>query len=277
MTAPASTSAAPVGPRRRLLRTALPVLLFLALAVSVAANVLLYRQARATYVLLAEAQLDPYGLKHPGYPPAVPPASGGEALPVVAFVGDSRARDWPAPSAGGYRFVGRGVGGQTTEQVRGRWAADVAPLAPRVVVVQAGINDLKAIPLLPHRRAEIVADCKANLRDVVRRSADAGATVIVTTIFPPGAVTLDRRPVWSADVGRAVEEVNADLRTMAGGRVVVLDAWRLLAGDDGRLRDGYGRDTLHLTAAGYAALNAELAKVLGSMPPAGEAGGATQP
>ena len=71
--------------------------------------------------------------------------------------------------------MNRGVFGQTTAQVLGRFDAHAAPLLPRVVVLQVGINDLKAIPLLPHRRDEIVADCKANLREIVRRSTDAGA------------------------------------------------------------------------------------------------------
>ena len=48
------------------------------------------------------------------------------------------------------------------------------------MVVQAGINDLKAIPLFPARRAGIVADCTANLREVVRRAGDGGATVVAT-------------------------------------------------------------------------------------------------
>jgi lysophospholipase L1-like esterase len=179
----------------------------------------------------------------------------------VLFFGDSRARDWTAPNVPGYRFVNRGIGGQTTEQVRGRFDAHVAPLSPWIVVLQAGINDLKAIPLLPARRDQIVADCKANLRNIVSRARSAGATVIVTTIFPPGEVSLERRPIWSSDVGKSVEEVNADLRTLAGEGVVILDAWKLLEAN-GRLRDGLGIDTLHLNSKGYDVLNGELEKMI---------------
>jgi lysophospholipase L1-like esterase len=264
----------PEAPRRKVARVLRPVLLgltLLALAASVACNALLYRQANLNYQQLAEVQLDPYGLRRPDFPPESPDAAS-QGLPVAVFFGDSRARDWPAPHVPGYRFVNRGIGGQTTEQVRGRFEAHVAPLSPRVVVVQAGINDLKAIPLLPHRRDEIVAGCKANLREVVRRAGDGAATVIVTTIIPPGPVPLERRPVWSPEVERAVEEVNADLRGLASGRVIVLDAWKLLE-DGGRLRDGYGRDTLHLNARGYEVLNGGLEDIFrarqtpGHLPP----------
>jgi lysophospholipase L1-like esterase len=245
---------------RRLLRRLIFSALLLAFAASLGANVLLYGRADLNYRLLSEAQLDPLGLKHPDF--LQEPASDATGnMPVVMFLGDSRARDWPAPQVPGYRFVTRGVGGQTTAQVRGRFEAHVVPLSPRVVVLQAGINDLKAIGVLPHRRDEIVADCKANLRDLVRRGHAGGATVIVTTIFPPGAVPIERRAVWSPQIEPAVEEVNADLRTLAGDGVVVLDAWALLQ-DRGRLRDEDALDTLHLNARGYALLNAELERIL---------------
>ena len=247
--------------RRRFLRPLLLALVLLALAASGVLDVLLYRRADENYRRLSEAQLDPYGLKHPGFPPDAAGPTTRPDSPIVLFFGDSRARGWPAPNLPGFRFVNRGVGNQTTEQVRGRFDAHVGPLSPRVVVVQAGINDLKAIGLFPGRRDEIVADCKANLREIVRRAAAGGAVVVVTTLFPPGDVPLDRRPVWSPDIERAVEEVNADLRTLASDRVIVLDAWKLLE-DRGRLRDGYGVDTLHLNERGYGVLNAELEKVL---------------
>jgi lysophospholipase L1-like esterase len=247
--------------RRRVLRRSILGALLLAFAVSLGANVLLYRRADLNYRLLSQAQLDPLGLKHPDFPPDVS-SDATRNLPVAMFLGDSRARDWPAPQVPGYRFITRGVGGQTTAQIRERFDAHVKPLSPRVVVLQAGINDLKAIGVLPHRRDEIVADCKVNLRDLVRRARAGGATVVVTTIFPPGAVPLERRTVWSPQIEPAVEEVNADLRTLGGGNgIVVLDAWALLQ-DHGRLRDEDALDTLHLNSRGYAVLNAELERIL---------------
>jgi lysophospholipase L1-like esterase len=257
---------APERPRQPWHRTVLSGGMLLVLALSLTVNVLLYRRAELNYMLLTETQLDPYGLRHPDFPPdaASGPAHG---LPLVVFLGDSRARDWPAPSVAGYRFISRGVGGQTTAQVRGRFDEQVAPRAPRVVVLQAGINDLKSIGVLPHRRDEIVADCKANLRALVERARAGGATVILTTIFPPGPVSPERRTVWSPEIERAVEDVNADVRTLEGDHVVVLDAWSILQ-QHGRLRNGYGLDTLHLNARGYAALNIELTRLLTTGPPA---------
>jgi lysophospholipase L1-like esterase len=228
---------------------------------SAVCNVLLYRQADLSYRRLSEAELDPYGLKHADFPPDVPAGEAAQKLPAVVFFGDSRARAWPAPNVPGYRYVNRGIGNQTTAQILGRFDANVIPASPRVIVIQAGINDLKAIPLLHGRRDEIVADCKANLRLIVSRAADQGATVVLTTIFPPGDVPLQRRMVWSPEIEKAVEEVNADLRTLVSNRIIILDAWKLLQ-IHGSLRHGYGIDTLHLNEQAYGVLNAELENIL---------------
>ena len=167
----------------------------------------------------------------------------------------------------GWRFVNRGIGGQTTEQVKGRFDLLTSDEQPNVLVIQAGINDLKAIPLFPHRRDKIVADCKANLRHIVYQSMARKGVVILTTIFPTGEVTLDRRWVWSSEIDRAVIEVNAELRRWVedknwpSDRLILLDAWKLLE-NGGELRAGYGKDTLHLGPRGYDVVNAELTKIL---------------
>ena len=112
-------------------RTLALTALLLALVASLAANVALYRQADESYRRLSEAQLDPYGLRHPGFP--ADPAPDGRSL--VVFYGDSRALAWPAPNLPALRFASRGIGGQTTAQILGRLDAHLTPLAPRVVVI----------------------------------------------------------------------------------------------------------------------------------------------
>jgi lysophospholipase L1-like esterase len=230
---------------------------------SVVSNVLLYRQASRTYRELQEVRLDPYGLGHrfAGLP-------SGPIAPnsIVVFLGDSRAEQWPAPGDSRFHFVNRGIDGQTTEQIRGRLDAHVLPLHPRVVVLQAGINDLKTIGIFPTRRNQTVAACKANLREIVSRCRNAGSSVIATTVFPTGPVPLQRRPYWSPQIDRAVEEVNEDIRSMKSDKVIVLDAWQILQ-ENGRLRPGYAADTLHLTPPAYESLNQALKPLLDPLAP----------
>jgi len=231
---------------------------------SLVGNYLVYRWGRHFYLKLNQLRLDPLELGT--YPPAgaeTPPPGG----PIrVVFFGDSRAWEWPAPAGlDRFEFLNRGVNSQTSAQVLARFDDHLAPLAPQVIVLQVGINDLKTIPLFPDRRAAIVAGCRDNVAQIVARGRDLGSTVILTTIFPLARVPLARRPFWSGDVARAIDEVNAYLGSLAGERVIVLDTAPILVDERGIVRDAYSRDMLHLAPAGYEALNGELARLLAAM------------
>lgn len=213
---------------------------------------------------MKRVRLDPMGLRHDRFPPELP-ARGGPDDPLLVFLGDSRAQAWwPPPQVKGWRFVNRGIYGQTTAEIAGRLSAQVLPLRPRVVVLQAGINDLTSIAVLPEQRDEIVENCKRNLHDIADRVRASGATVIITTIFPVGPVPLLKRPLWSGKIGDAVQEVNADLKSIHERGVVILDAFDLLQ-EHGRLRGGYATDTLHLTPRAYEALNQRLSQILSQL------------
>jgi len=217
--------------------------------------------ARYYYYQVNSTRLDPLGLS--AYPPDLVVPAKAAGTKRVLFFGDSRAYYWLAlTELTQLEFINRGIGGQTTTQVLARFDAHVTPLQPDLVIVQVGINDLKTIPLFPAQKAMIIANCKANLATIVERSTALGATVILTTIFPHGQVSLQRRPFWSGAVKEAVAEVNAYLFTLADERVVIFDSAQLLADDDGLLRADYGYDLLHLNDAGYAALNPGLIEVL---------------
>lgn len=233
----------------------LPVAL---LIVSVGINVLLFQQVRTYYVDLNGTRLDPLGLN--AYPSA-PHTNINQ--PLVLFFGDSRAADWPAPvSMPESMFVNRGIGAQTTAQILGRFAAHVLPLHPDVVVVQMGINDLKTIPLFPEQREAIVAQCKANIAEVVALARADGTQVVLTTIFPLGQIPLARRPFWSEEVAVAITDVNQFILAQANDHVLVFDTGVILAKEDGLTNPLYSQDFLHLNEKGYEVLNSELVPLL---------------
>ncbi len=220
--------------------------------------------ARMFYASENAVRLEPLGLSvYQTVPTRVSPD-----LKRVVFLGDSRAETWLPPAAlSGWDFVNRGISGQTTAQILGRFAVHVTPLQPQVIVLQLGVNDLKDIPIFPDRRAAIVADCLANIRSIVRQSNDLGAVVILTTIFPVSTPSLERRLFfWSDDIARAVTEVNNELRTLASDKVLLFDADLILLDANGLPRSEYMEDTLHLNAAGYDALNQRLRQLLIALP-----------
>jgi lysophospholipase L1-like esterase len=235
----------------------------LALVASLAGNFYLLRAAESYIHAAAAIRLDPAGLKTYAPDRAKPPAE----RPLLLFFGDSRALMWSAPAApSGYRVVNRGIGNQTTAQMLLRFDGDVMQLHPAVVVLEGGVNDLKAIVDFPDKRAEIVADCQANLERLVDKCRQTGATVVLVTVFEIGDVPTWRRPFWSDEVSAAVHEVNAFLPKLAGPKVVLFDANPVLVDGRGRIQRAYQVDHLHLSSAGYLTLNEKLVPLLAALP-----------
>jgi lysophospholipase L1-like esterase len=239
------------------------ILALLAALVSLGANVALVLAVLHYFEASEAIRLDPGGLKTYASERAAPPEHG----PVLVFFGDSRAFMWTTPAAPlGYRVVNRGISYQTTAQMLLRIDADMAELHPEVVVFEGGVNDLKTIASFPERRTEIVASCEANLERIVNRCRQAGATVVLASVFSIGDVPLWRRPFWSNDVLAAIREVNAFLPRLAGDKVVVFDANPLLVDEHGVVRRPYQLDYIHLSPAGYAAINEKLSPLLSALP-----------
>lgn len=229
---------------------------------SLGANVALYKMGMSFFTQQNAVRLDPLGLEV--YAADTPPPSPAAGVERVVFFGDSRALMWPTPQGlPRFDFVNRGIGYQTTEQILGRLDRDLAPLKPAIVVLELGVNDLKAIPLMPEKRGAIVDHCKANIAKVVSRCRELGARVVLSTIFPLGDIPLSRKVFMSSDVAVAINEVNVALRALAAADVTVLESGPPLDDGSGKVQKGYGVDFLHLSAAGYHALEPGLTKALG--------------
>lgn len=227
------------------------------LGASIALNVILFGQAKKYYLELNETRLDPVGLSTYSTSP-----SPRQNRPRVVFFGDSRAENWTFPEMSQYEFIDRGISSQTSVQAIQRFQQHVRPLQPRVIIVQVGINDLKTIALFPERKAEIIENCRSNIEQIVQESKALGAIVILTTIFPVGDVPLQRQPFWSDEIGQAVQEMNRELAALASDRVMIFDAFSILADSQGKLRSDYRMDELHLNQQGYSRLNQALIEPL---------------
>ncbi|MFZ6028295.1 MAG: SGNH/GDSL hydrolase family protein [Chloroflexota bacterium] len=235
------------------------ILLLAFLITSIGLNIYLYRQGRAYYLALNSTRLDPLGVNSYFVEPSQLPAD----KPLAVFFGDSRAADWVPPTEMSEMvFVNRGIGAQTTSQVLARFPVHILPLDADVIVIQVGVNDLKTIPLFPEQKEVIIANCKANIQEIVDLSVQSGTRVVLTTIFPLGRLPLERRPFWSDEVGVAIDDVNSFITTMESEQVKILDTGKYLANSDGITNTSYSRDFLHLNDEGYAVLNRELVKIL---------------
>ncbi|WP_298608823.1 SGNH/GDSL hydrolase family protein [uncultured Thiothrix sp.] len=221
--------------------------------VSIAVNVAGVWAVKYLYKKENAVRLDPLQLSV--YPENLPKNS---ALKRVVLFGDSRALSWPAPEAEGVEFLNRGIGDQTSAQIRLRYVAHVQPLKADLIVLQLGVNDLKTLPLFPERQTAIVEQLKVNLQWIVQQARADGSRVLITTIFPVGKVPLERRLVWSDAVAPAIREMNTFIASLAGEGVQIFDTFSVLQGEIDLIKPDYSRDLLHLNVQGYAALNTAL-------------------
>lgn len=178
----------------------------------------------------------------------------------VVFFGDSRADWWQVPVLPGLRCITAGVPGASAFYLARCFQMMVAPLRPDIVVVQLGVNNLTELHPRPREVDAIVAATRNAIAAVVESARALGAHVIVTTIFP-----LARGPFPDHTVQGAISAVNAALLALTGEGVQVFDTTAVLAGADGYVRPAFADDELHLSPAGYTALNEALAPLLSAL------------
>jgi lysophospholipase L1-like esterase len=237
--------------------------LSVALVISLAAIVLLVWLARLFYARELAVRLQPVG-------PTRFVVAGSQSGVRVLFLGDSRVLDWPPLPPDRFLTINAGVGGETTAQVLLRTESALESEIPAVVVVQAGINDLKAIGVMPGAADRIRSQCLSNLQEIASLCRKHHARAILTTIPPAGKVPIGRRLVWSPEIDASVNEVNQSLIHFyaTNAEVMVFDMDGILRASRRAPNDlSDYRDTLHLQPSAYRKLEPELLRVIERLSP----------
>ena len=172
----------------------------------------------------------------------------------VYFVGDSITRRWGATDYPqllahwrenffGWNAANFAWGGDRTQHILWRLEnGEIDGLTPRIIVVQAGANNIGNTPGDDARVADVTRGIKA-IVDLCRTKVP-GAVIILTAVFPRGDAALLPE----------IAQINANLAQLADGRQIrFLDVNGKLAGADGRLLESVSADGLHLNLDGYQA------------------------
>jgi lysophospholipase L1-like esterase len=179
------------------------------------------------------------------------------------FVGDSITRRWGAldypdllshwnETFYGWNAANFAWGGDRSENILWRLAnGELQGVDPRVIVVQAGTNNVGRQPGGDTKVEGIAAGIRAIIESCREKAPDA--VIVLTAIFPRS----DRAVVAE------IEAINARLEALARREAIpFININDELASSDGLLREDMGSDGLHLSAAGYAVWAAALEPVL---------------
>ena len=179
----------------------------------------------------------------------------GAAAQRVVFMGDSITDSWPVRVPeffAGKPYVGRGISGQTTPQMLVRFRRDVIELAPAVVVILAGTNDI-AGNTGPLSDEEI----EGNLASMAELAKANGIRVVLASITPVSAYHTSPTgiPQTSARPMTRIRAINAWMKDYAAANGhVYLDYFSAMVDATGVLGTELSADDLHPNAKGYAVM-----------------------
>lgn len=176
-------------------------------------------------------------------PKLLPPAS-----PRVVFLGDSITDFWRLNEYFPARdFVNRGISGQTTIQMLGRFLQDVVNLHPRAVLILAGINDIA--------RGISPANIEDNLTMMGDLAKGHGIKPLFAAILPVSDYHKDVNPAYdvvSARSPTSIKQVNEWLKQYCQREgFTYVDYYSAVADTNGMIPADQADDGLHPNAKGY--------------------------
>ncbi len=183
-----------------------------------------------------------------------------EKQPRAVLFGDSIIEGWSSQDPNFFtenNFVGRGIGGQTTSQILVRMRNDVVNLHPDYVVILAGVNDIA----LNDGDAIDIENAVGSIKSMCEIARANGIIPIVCSLL------CSTRCYWRPEVTDAYEQIqqfNSLLKNYAlANHIEYVDYFSLLAGEDGKIRPEYSKDTVHPTLEGYKKMEEYLLTFIG--------------
>ena len=167
----------------------------------------------------------------------------------VVFMGNSITEGWPMHRAEFFKenpnYVGRGIGGQTSYQFLLRFREDVVKLNPKVVIINAGTNDV-AENTGPYNE-EFTFNNIISMVDIAKANK---IKVILTSVLPAA------RFGWHPHVTDAPDKIislNKRIEAYAkANKIPYVDYYKALVDEDGRtLPKKYSNDGVHPLPDGY--------------------------
>lgn len=166
----------------------------------------------------------------------------------VVFMGNSITEGWVKSHPEFFsenNYTGRGISGQTTSQMLLRFQNDVVALHPKLVIINAGINDIAQNTGI-YEPDFTFNNIKA-MADIAQKN---GIKVIITSVLPAAEFPW-RKEV--TDVPQKVDALNKRLKQYAdNNKLIFVDYNTAMRDSKGGMREGLSKDGIHPVPAGYA-------------------------
>src|SRR5215472_9623441 len=177
-----------------------------------------------------------------------PPTAGKKR---VVFFGDSITDIWHLDeSFPGKPYINRGIGGQTTSQMLVRFRQDVIDLAPKVVVILAGTNDIAG------NSGKISNDdIAANFASMAELARAHHIRVVFSSILPVYNYTPQSKEFFDSRPMSRIVALNDWLKGYcAASGAIYLNYFDSMLDDRGLLKRDLADDGLHPNKAGFAVM-----------------------
>ena len=171
----------------------------------------------------------------------------------VVFMGNSITEGWVKIRPDFFKengYIGRGIGGQTSYQFVVRFRSDVINLKPKLVVINAGTNDVAE-----NTGPFDLQTTFGNIVSMVELAKANKIKVILTSVLPAAKFGWNKN---IKDAPAKIEALNALIKEYAKkNKIPYVDYYTpMVTGPDRALNPAYSKDGVHPTAAGYEVMEA---------------------
>lgn len=177
----------------------------------------------------------------------------------VVFMGNSITGGWVKHSPEFFtenNYIGRGISGQTSYQFLVRFREDVINLQPKLVVINAGTNDV-AENTGPYN-ADITF---GNIVSMVELAKANKIKVILTSVLPASGFRWNKQ---ITDAANRIADLNDRIEAYAKAhKIPYVDYYKdMVSGPERSLNPAYSKDGVHPTKEGYAVMEALIKPVI---------------
>ena len=165
----------------------------------------------------------------------------------TVFIGDSITESWSDFSPEFFQqnnFVNRGISGQTTPQMLIRLKQDAVRLDPKMIVINAGTNDIAGNtgPSTP----EMIIDNICSMAEIaIKNNIDVALSTILPVYKYPGNDEVVDPPKIISVINSALEEY------CKKNSLSYVDYYSPMVDEKKGLKSTYGNDGVHPTKEGY--------------------------